>query len=622
MNKSNGCNIDTLEKIGNKLADFEEISNNEKNYTILGIWNFGYAEKMRSKKNNSIYAIKKINKNSPNFNQKNFKRETEIPMNLNHENLIKLHGIFEDKENIDKYKEIYKDKKKKENLDNIKQDVEIYCLVLEFAEGGSLESYHKLIREKNPDEHHSTEFIIKIMKQLLKGLKYLESKCVIHRDIKPDNILLDKNYNVKISDFGICALYKRALNLDENEIDPDLLMSYTLVGRKDFICPEIERREHYYFEADIFGVGLTLLFLMSKENPIINKKFYRIINYNNMHNYNIYLKKLVLKLLNQNYVLRPNASEALYELELIEKNVKEPNNEEIKAYLEEINNQYDKEVEIFEAKNNCNNQENMNNNNNINSNNLYNSNNNNQMNNNMNNQINKNMYNKMNNPMINDNNLINKNINNEMNNVNNNNNLINNPMINNTMNIVMKKNINNQKNNNMNNPMINNNIYKPMINNNNIYNPMININMNNIMKNNTNNKNNNINNPMINHNINNIMKNSTNNKKNISMNNPMINYNKNNVMKNKTNNQENNNMNNPIINNNIYNPMINNNIYNLMICNNMNNVMKNNTNNQTNNNMNNPNINNNIYNKMNNMNNPMIYNYMDNQMSNLINNIM
>ena len=41
-------------------------------------------------------------------------------------------------------------------------------------------------------------------------------------------------------------------------------MNYSFVGREDFICPEIERREHYNFEADIFDVGLTILILMSK----------------------------------------------------------------------------------------------------------------------------------------------------------------------------------------------------------------------------------------------------------------------------------------------------------------------------------------------------------------------
>ena len=440
MNNFNGFNINTLEEIGDKLADFEEISDNENRYTILGRGNFGYAEKMRSIINHKIYAIKKINKNSHKFNKKNFKRETEITMNLNHENLIKLYGYFEDKENIFKYKEIYKDKKEIENLDNMTQDVEIYCLVLEYAERGSLENHYKDFREKYPKKHISQNFIINISKQLLNGLKYLEDKSIIHRDIKPDNILLDSKNNAKISDFGISALYKRTLNLNENNIDPDLFMNYSLVGRQDFICPEIERREHYYFEADIFDIGLTLLILMSKEYPIslqvnpLNKQIIRIINDKNIFDYyNSYLKELVLKMLNQKYSLRPKASDALDELELIEKIIKNPNSKNVKLSLEAIKNHYNMEVKKNESVNDCNNQDN--NNNVINNNNIFNiSNKNNQMNNNINNHINNPMNNNIKNPMSNH---INKRLNNN----------INNPMNNNSFNISGS---NNKWNNNMN----------------------------------------------------------------------------------------------------------------------------------------------------------------------------
>ena len=70
---------------------------------------------------------------------------------------------------------------------------------------------------------------------------------------------------------------------------------------------------------------------MSKENPIINNKFFRIINDENMFDYNSYLKELVLKMLHKKYFLRPNASEALDELKLIEKSINEPNNKDVKV---------------------------------------------------------------------------------------------------------------------------------------------------------------------------------------------------------------------------------------------------------------------------------------------------
>ena len=158
-----------LEDIGNKLSDFEEIESNGKKYSYLGKGNFGYTEKMKSKKNNKIYAIKKLVKNNKNFNPKDFMRETELMINLNHDNIIKFYGYFEDKENINKYKEIFKDDP---NIQNEDEDKEVYCLVMEYAQNGSLEGYYKEHMKKCENNFIpiEQEFIIKILKQLLDAL--------------------------------------------------------------------------------------------------------------------------------------------------------------------------------------------------------------------------------------------------------------------------------------------------------------------------------------------------------------------------------------------------------------------------------------------------------------------
>ena len=598
MNKFNGLNINTLRYIGNKLSDFEEIPDNTKKYTILGRGNFGYVEKMKSKINYEIYAIKKININSSQFNQKNFKRETEITMNLHHENLIRLYGYFEDKENIFKYKEIYKDKKKKMNLDNITQDVEIYCLVLEYAERGSLEHHYKYFKEKYPNQRIGTMYIIKIFRQLLNGLKYLEDKSVIHRDIKPDNILLDSNYNVKISDFGISALYKKTLSLNEDKIDFSLLMNYSLVGRNDFICPEIEKREHYSFGADIFDVGLTILILMSQNYPItiqtnpMTKEKIRIINDKNMFEYNSYLKELVLKMLNQYNELRPKASEALVELNLIEDNIKDPNNKNVKISLEAIKNQYKIDVQKYDTNKNNNFNNFMNNNNMI---------------------INfKNFNNNMNNNKFGDimnNNMLNNFNNNHINNMNNN--------------------VNNNNFNNFNNNMANNlnnkfNKFNNKVNNNNMANNFNKNNMNNNMPNNFNkfniNMNDNFNNFMYNH-FNNCMNDMFNMFKSNFNNNMANNFNNNNINNNMPNNLNNNNMNNKVSNINNNNMINKNNNFNNNMNNNFNNNMNNKFNNNMNNNFNN-NMNNNFNNNMNNNFNNNMNNNFNNNMNNNFNNNM
>ena len=129
-----------LQNIGTKLSDFEEVPHGDKSYFFLGKGSFGYAEKMKSKKDGKFYAVKKIDRKSKKFKIKEFKRETEIMIDLNYKYFIRLYGYFEDKEKIEKFKEIYKDSK---DMDFGTEDKKVCCLVLEFADHGSLEGYYK-----------------------------------------------------------------------------------------------------------------------------------------------------------------------------------------------------------------------------------------------------------------------------------------------------------------------------------------------------------------------------------------------------------------------------------------------------------------------------------------------
>ena len=78
---------------GTSLSDFEEVKLGDNVFCILGKGNFAYAEKMTSKKNSKVYAIKKLDK-SKNKNSKNFKRETQISIQLEHPNLINFMDIL------------------------------------------------------------------------------------------------------------------------------------------------------------------------------------------------------------------------------------------------------------------------------------------------------------------------------------------------------------------------------------------------------------------------------------------------------------------------------------------------------------------------------------------------
>ena len=178
----------------------------------------------------------------------------------------------------------------------------------------------------------------------------MHSKSIIHRDIKPDNILLDENNNIKISDFDISTLVRdqNALNLNK---DLDLFSNCTRKGRIDYACPEIYLNNQYDYQADIFPLGLTILFLMSFRKPIkvskdqngsINRKVYKEYI---LDHYNEYLRNLVIRMIDDHSDIRPSAKEALDELIMIEKYIENPGgNTSIKKELDKkkdlLNNKY------------------------------------------------------------------------------------------------------------------------------------------------------------------------------------------------------------------------------------------------------------------------------------------
>ena len=313
-------NTTNLVGIGVKPEDFESIKSGEKEYTILGKGNFGYAEKMKSKLNNKIYAIKKllVKKDV----SKDFVRETTFMLESNNENIVKLYGYFQGMEKIGKLKYIYKNDKKR-LFQNETEDKKMYFLVLDCMSNGSLDEYIKNCRKEKKKVEQS--FIIKILKQLLSGLAYLHGNKIMHRDVKLDNLLLDENNNVKISDFGISAIHRD--NVDEDEQQNSTLVSnFTRVGRIDFVAPEILKGEQFDYKVDIFSLGLTMLCLISRNHPIQLTGVMRKIINNDIDEsfYDVYLVNLIKRMILENPVLRPNAAEALEELNNIELYIKNP----------------------------------------------------------------------------------------------------------------------------------------------------------------------------------------------------------------------------------------------------------------------------------------------------------
>ncbi|KAL0237591.1 hypothetical protein PCE1_000985 [Barthelona sp. PCE] len=121
---------------------------------------------------------------------------------------------------------------------------------LKYCSRGSLGDLKKIIPES----------IIKgIAYQLLDSFVYLKQCHVIHRDLKPHNILVDEQGKVLLTDFGVAAA-----------VESSMPMNMSWVGTASYMSPERLASQKYNWQTDMWSLGLTLLELITKVIPFSN----------------------------------------------------------------------------------------------------------------------------------------------------------------------------------------------------------------------------------------------------------------------------------------------------------------------------------------------------------------
>ncbi|XP_050212666.1 CBL-interacting serine/threonine-protein kinase 14-like [Mercurialis annua] len=195
---------------------------------LLGCGAFAKVYHARNVRTGQSVAIKAVSKQKviKGGYMAQVKREISIMRRLRHPNVVKL-------------------------LEVLATKTKIY-FVMEFAKGGEL--FTKLAKGR-----FSENLSRRYFQQLITAVGYCHARGVFHRDLKPENLLLDDNWDLKVTDFGLSAV--------QDQVRPDGLL-HTLCGTPAYVAPEILAKKGYDgAKVDIWSCGIILYVLIAGYLP-------------------------------------------------------------------------------------------------------------------------------------------------------------------------------------------------------------------------------------------------------------------------------------------------------------------------------------------------------------------
>ena len=201
---------------------------------LVGEGSFGRVYKARRKFTGQITAMKFIAKHGKTEKDiKSLRQEIEILRGLKHDNIIAMVDAFETKAE--------------------------FCVVTEFAQG-------ELFEILEDDQRLPEEEVRRIAKQLVKALHYLHSNRIIHRDMKPQNILIGSHRVVKLCDFGFARAMSSAT-----------MVLTSIKGTPLYMAPELVQEQPYNHTVDLWSLGVILYELYVGQPPFYTNSIYSLI---------------------------------------------------------------------------------------------------------------------------------------------------------------------------------------------------------------------------------------------------------------------------------------------------------------------------------------------------------
>ncbi|KAG5834893.1 hypothetical protein ANANG_G00266390 [Anguilla anguilla] len=216
----------------------------------IGEGSFSKVKSAYSERHKKNVAVKIINrrKASMNFLEKFLPRELDILPSLNHRHIVKTYEIFETAEG------------------------KVY-MVLELGVHGNLLEF---IKNRGALPDHLSR---KLFRQLSLAVKFAHELDIAHRDLKCENLLLDKDFNLKVSDFG----FSKRIAYDDNG---KVILSKTFCGSLAYAPPEILQHQPYNPKVyDVWSMGVILYTMAFGTMPFDESNLRKMLEIQKEHRY-------------------------------------------------------------------------------------------------------------------------------------------------------------------------------------------------------------------------------------------------------------------------------------------------------------------------------------------------
>ena len=254
INEINEIEIQKSRKIREKqtIREYESLK-------IIGRGAFGEVHVCREIKTGKIYAVKKIKKDI--LLQKNqiihIRSEQKFMSKVKSPWIVDLKASF--------------------------QEDDYLYLVMEFCQGGD---FMNLLIKKDILSEDEARFYIA---ELILAVESIHKLDCIHRDIKPDNILIDKNGHIKLSDFGLAKISENLgqspilYNKKNKKNRPTHQKNFSCVGTAYYVAPEVLKKTGYSEDIDWWSVGVIFFEMLVGYAPFCSEETkdvcYKVINW-------------------------------------------------------------------------------------------------------------------------------------------------------------------------------------------------------------------------------------------------------------------------------------------------------------------------------------------------------